>query len=104
MNMFVIFGKGNNAADRFTIINRETADIFGACEKPNALNWTLNLLMRDSILIGLAESQVLRPCQKIFKSTLPVGRCKSGGIAIRSQRCLYVASQNDEASAFAKSK
>ena len=42
--MFIIFDNGGLTADRFTIINRETGDVFGGCENPNALNWTAKFI------------------------------------------------------------
>jgi hypothetical protein len=39
MSTFIIFDNGGITPDRFTIIDRETGDVFGASENPNALNW-----------------------------------------------------------------
>jgi hypothetical protein len=35
MNPFIIFDNGGKTLDRFTIINRETGDVFGSSEKPD---------------------------------------------------------------------
>jgi hypothetical protein len=37
MNPFIIFDNGGRTLDRFTIINKETGDIFGSGEKPDEL-------------------------------------------------------------------
>jgi hypothetical protein len=38
MKNFVIFDNGGKTLDRFTIVNRETGDVFGASESPDAPN------------------------------------------------------------------
>src|SRR5580700_3307358 len=35
MNPYIVFDNGGRTADRFTIINRETGDVFGSSEKPD---------------------------------------------------------------------
>jgi hypothetical protein len=35
MNSFTIFDNGSKTLDRYTIINRETGDVFGCSEKPD---------------------------------------------------------------------
>jgi hypothetical protein len=44
MSTSIIFDNGGITPDRFTIINRETGDVFGASENPNALNWTAKFI------------------------------------------------------------
>ena len=36
MKKYIIFDNGGKTFDRFTIINKETGDVFGASENPNA--------------------------------------------------------------------
>ena len=36
MKKFIIFDNGGQTVDRFTIINKETGDIFGCSDTPNA--------------------------------------------------------------------
>ena len=38
MNTFIIFDNGDKTLDRFTIINKETGDVFGSSENPDAPN------------------------------------------------------------------
>jgi hypothetical protein len=38
MENFVIFDNGGKTLDRFTIVNRETGDVFGTSENPDAPN------------------------------------------------------------------
>jgi hypothetical protein len=38
MGNFVIFDNGGKTHDRFTMVNRETGDVFGASENPDAPN------------------------------------------------------------------
>ena len=38
MKTFIIFDNGGKSFDRFTIINKETGEVFGASENPNAPN------------------------------------------------------------------
>jgi hypothetical protein len=38
MNSFIIFDKGGSTADRFTIINTETGDVFAASDNPDTPN------------------------------------------------------------------
>jgi len=38
MNNFVIFDNGGRTLDRFTIINKETGDVYGCSENPDAPN------------------------------------------------------------------
>jgi hypothetical protein len=73
MNMFVIFDKGPIVTDRFTIINRETGDVFGAAENPNALNWTARFIGNCAdhrvVLRGAGWRQGL-PTKKIIKTEI----------------------------------
>ncbi len=36
--MFIVFDNGGKTLDRYTIINKETGDIFGSCENPDGPN------------------------------------------------------------------
>lgn len=38
MNKFIIFDNGGKTLDRFTIINKETGDVFGCGDNPDAPN------------------------------------------------------------------
>src|SRR5258708_3286952 len=38
MNKFIIFDNGGKTLDRFTIINKETGDVFGSSENPDDTN------------------------------------------------------------------
>jgi hypothetical protein len=73
MNMFVIFDKGPITADRFTIINRETGDVFEAAENPNALNWTAKFIGNCAdhriVLRGAGWRQGL-PTKKLIKTEI----------------------------------
>ena len=69
--MFIIFDNGGLTPDRFTIINRETGDVFGGGENPNALNWTAtfigNCADHHVALRGAGWRQKL-PTKKIIKA------------------------------------
>jgi len=40
MSKYIIFDNGGKTSDRFTIINKETGDVFGSGENPGATNGT----------------------------------------------------------------
>jgi hypothetical protein len=71
--MFIIFDNGGLTPDRFTIINRETGDVFGGGENPNALNWTVrfigNCADHHVVLRGAGWRQKL-PTKKIIKAEI----------------------------------
>jgi hypothetical protein len=73
MNMFIIFDNGGLTADRFTIVNRETGDVFGGGENPNALNWTARFIGNCAdhrvVLRGAGWRQKL-PTKKIIKEEI----------------------------------
>ena len=73
MNTFIIFDNGGITADRFTIINRETGDVFGATENPDTLNWIAkfigNCTDHHAVLRGAGWRQGL-PAKKIIRTEI----------------------------------
>jgi len=73
MSTFIIFDNGSITPDRFTIINRETGDVFGASENPNALNWAAKFIGNCAdhrvVLRGAGWRQGL-PSRKIIKTEI----------------------------------
>jgi hypothetical protein len=73
MNRFIIFDNGGITPDRFTIVNRETGDVFGASENPNALNWTAKFIGNCAdhrvVLRGSGWRQGL-PSRKIIQTEI----------------------------------
>jgi hypothetical protein len=71
MNRYVIFDNGGITFDRFTIINSETGDIFGASENPAGLKgtnkWIGNCAAHRTVLSGSGWRQRL-PSKKVIKS------------------------------------
>jgi hypothetical protein len=69
MNTFIIFDNGGKTPDRFTIINRETGDVFGAGEDPAAPNgvgkYCGNCIDHLIILHGAGWRQKLPPKKSI---------------------------------------
>ena len=73
MSTFIIFDNGSITPDRFTIIDRETGDVFGAGENPNALNWTARFIGNCAdhrvMLRGAGWRQGV-PAKKIIKTEI----------------------------------
>ncbi len=71
MNTFAIFDNGGKTPDRFTIIHKETGDVFGASENPAAPNgigkFCGNCADYHIILRGAGWRQRL-PLKKIIKA------------------------------------
>jgi hypothetical protein len=71
MNTFVIFDNGGKTADRFTIINNETGDVFAASENPTAPNgvgkFCGNCADHHIVMYGAGWRQRL-PSKKIIKA------------------------------------
>ena len=72
MNTFIIFDNGGKTPDRFTIINRETGDVFGASENPAAPNgvgkYCGNCIDHLIILYGAGWRQKLPP-KKVIRAS-----------------------------------
>lgn len=72
MNTFIIFDNGGKTTDRFTIINRETGDVFGASENPVAPNgvgeYCGNCIDHLIILHGAGWRQKLPP-KKVIRAS-----------------------------------
>jgi hypothetical protein len=73
MYMFIIFDHSSIGPERFTIVNGETGDVFGASENAHALNWTArfigNCADHRSVLRGAGWRQGL-PSKKIIKTEI----------------------------------
>ena len=71
MKNYIVFDNGGKTADRYTIINTETADIFGASENPfdpNGLaRWIGNLTDHRTVLYGAGWRQRL-PAKKVIQA------------------------------------
>ena len=65
MKNYIVFDNGGKTVDRFTIINLETADVFGAsenpCEPDGVGKWVGNLADHRTILYGTGWRQRLPP-------------------------------------------
>src|SRR6185437_3734482 len=65
MKNYIVFDNGGITVDRFTIINLETADVFGASERPcepdGIGKWIGNLTDHRTILYGGGWRQRLPP-------------------------------------------
>lgn len=73
MKNYIVFDNGGKTADRYTIINTETADVFGASENPydpNGLGrWIGNLVDQKTILFGAGWRQRL-PAKKVIQAEI----------------------------------
>jgi hypothetical protein len=71
MRPFIIFDNGGKTPDRFTIINKETGDVFGASEDPAASDgigkFCGNCADHRIVMFGAGWRQKL-PGQKIIKA------------------------------------
>jgi len=71
MKNFIVFDNGGKSADRYTIINMETADVFGASENPHDPSglgrWIGNIADHRTVLFGAGWRQRL-PAKKIIQS------------------------------------
>ncbi|HWB90886.1 MAG TPA: hypothetical protein VG605_03500 [Puia sp.] len=70
MKNFIVFDNGGKSADRFTIINMETADVFGASENPHEPNgtgrWIGNIAYHRTVLFGAGWRQ-RQPAKKVIQ-------------------------------------
>ena len=61
MKNFIVFDNGGKTTDRFTIINMETADVFGASENPHEPSgtgrWIGNIADHKTVLYGAGLRQ-----------------------------------------------
>jgi hypothetical protein len=73
MRMFIIFDHSSIRPERFTIVNGETGDVFGASENPHALNWTARFIGNCAdhrvVLRGAGWRQGL-PSKKMLKTEI----------------------------------
>ena len=71
MNNYIIFDNGGATPDRFTIVNSETGDVFGASENPTGLNesgeWIGNCAAHRIVLNGCGWRQ-RQPSKKVIKA------------------------------------
>jgi hypothetical protein len=70
MNKYIAFDNGGKTFDRFTVVNMETADVFGVSENPGEPNgWQLcgNCAEHRIVLYGADWRQRL-PVQKVLKA------------------------------------
>jgi hypothetical protein len=71
MNTFIIFDNGGSTLDRYTIINKETGDVFGCSEDPAAPNgegrFIGNCAAHRIVLYGSGWRQKL-PAKKIIRA------------------------------------
>ena len=65
MKNYIVFDNGGKTADRFTIINMETADVFGAsenpCEPDGICRWVGNIADHKTVLYGAGWRQRMPP-------------------------------------------
>jgi len=70
MKNFIVFDNGGETADRYTIINMETADVFGASENPHDPSglgrWIGNIADHRTVLYGAGWRQRL-PAKKVIQ-------------------------------------
>jgi hypothetical protein len=71
MKNYIVFDNGGKTADRYTIINVETADVFGASANPHDADglgrWIGNLADHRTVLFGAGWRQRL-PAKKIIQA------------------------------------
>jgi hypothetical protein len=71
MKNYIIFDNGGKTIDRYTIINMETADVFGASENPRDPNglgrWIGNIADHRTVLFGAGWRQRL-PAKKVIQA------------------------------------
>ena len=71
MKNYIVFDNGGKTADRYTIINMETADVFGASENPHDPNglgrWIGNIADHRTVLNGAGWRQRL-PAKKLIQA------------------------------------
>lgn len=65
MNTYIIFDNGGITPDRFTIINRETGDVFGADSLDQTGEWIGNCAAHRIVLNGCGWRQRL-PSKKVI--------------------------------------
>lgn len=70
MKNYIVFDNGGKTSDRYTIINMETADVFGASMNPREPNglarWVGNVADHRTVLYGAGWRQRL-PAKKIIQ-------------------------------------
>jgi hypothetical protein len=73
MKNYIVFDNGGKTTDRYTIINTETADVFGASENPHDPNglgrWIGNLVDHKTVLYGAGWRQRL-PAKKVIQAEI----------------------------------
>jgi hypothetical protein len=71
MKNFIVFDNGGRTTDRYTIINMETADVFGASENPHDPSgvgkWIGNIADHRAVLYGAGWRQRL-PAKKVIQA------------------------------------
>jgi hypothetical protein len=75
MNKYIVFDNGGITLDRFTIVNSETGDVFGASENPVGSNetgnwignWIGNCAAHRTVLNG-CEWRQRQPSKKVIKA------------------------------------
>ena len=74
MKNFIVFDNGGKTSDRFTIINLETADVFGASGNPHEPSgvgrWVGNIADHKMILYGAGWRQRMPPKKVIQAEVL----------------------------------
>jgi hypothetical protein len=73
MKNYIVFDNGGNTTDRYTIVNMETADVFGASENPRDPSglgrWIGNLADHKTVLYGAGWRQRL-PAKKVIQAEI----------------------------------
>lgn len=73
MKNYIVFDNEGKTADRYTIINTETADVFGASENPHDPNglgrWIGNIADHKTVLYGAGWRQRL-PAKKVIQAEI----------------------------------
>jgi hypothetical protein len=73
MKNYIVFDNRGNTADRYTIVNMETADVFGASDNPHDPNglgrWIGNLADHKTVLYGAGWRQRL-PAKKVIQAEI----------------------------------
>jgi hypothetical protein len=71
MKNYIVFDNGGKSTDRYTIINMETADVFGASEDPHDPSglgrWIGNVADHRTVLYGAGWRQRL-PAKKVIQT------------------------------------
>ena len=73
MKNYIVFDNGGKTIDRYTIINMETADVFGASDNPHDPNglgrWIGNIADHKTVLYGAGWRQRL-PAKKVIQAEI----------------------------------